>query len=139
MERTENPLPHWPRGEVQKMKVGVFWWTSPAALVKAWRLVKETVRAAINDWHEEILLECHSLGAKKGSPEYLAAAHEDGRPLSPNCQQSKHRCWGPQQMTRCFSPVEPIVPPRPTPGLRSSHPGPHPPPLSAYIRTIIRG
>ena len=83
MERTENPLPHWPRGEVQKMKVGVFWWTSPAALVKAWRLVKETVRAAINDWHEEILLECHSLGAKKGSPEYLAAAHEDGRPLSP--------------------------------------------------------
>ena len=31
MERTENPLPHWPRGEVQKMKVGVFWWTSPGA------------------------------------------------------------------------------------------------------------
>ena len=30
-ERTENPLPHWPRGEVQKMKVGVFWWTSPGA------------------------------------------------------------------------------------------------------------
>ena len=39
-----------------------------AALVKARRLVKETVRAAISDWHEEILLECHSLGAKKGSP-----------------------------------------------------------------------
>ena len=54
-----------------------------AALVKARRLVKETVRAAINDWHKEILLECHSLGAKKDSPEYLAAACEDGRPPSP--------------------------------------------------------
>ena len=54
-----------------------------AALVKARRLVKETVRAAINSWHEEILVACHSLGAKKGSTEQTAAAHEDGRPLSP--------------------------------------------------------
>ena len=53
------------------------------ALVRARKLVKETVRAAINTWHEEVLVSCHSLGAKKGSPECLAAAHEDGRPLSP--------------------------------------------------------
>ena len=51
--------------------------------MKARRLVKETVRAAINSWHEEILVACHSLGAKKGSTEQTAAAHEDGRPLSP--------------------------------------------------------
>ena len=51
--------------------------------MKARRLVKETVRAAINAWHEEVLIACHSLGAKKGSKEQLAAAHEDGRPLSP--------------------------------------------------------
>ena len=54
-----------------------------AALVKARRRVKETVREAINAWHEEILIACHSLGAKKDSKEQLAAAHEDGRPLSP--------------------------------------------------------
>ena len=29
--RKDTTLPHWPRGEVQKMKVGVFWWTSPGA------------------------------------------------------------------------------------------------------------
>jgi exonuclease III len=53
------------------------------ALVKSRRLVKQTVREAINAWHEEVLTACHSLAAKKGSEEYLAAAHEDGRPMSP--------------------------------------------------------
>ena len=62
-----------------------------AALVKARRLVKEIVRTAINDWHEEILLGCHFLGVKKDSSEYLAAAYEDGRPLSPKKAWEKIR------------------------------------------------
>ena len=52
-------------------------------LLKARKRVKEAVREAINAWHEEILIGCHSLAAKKGTPEYLAAAREDGRPMSP--------------------------------------------------------
>ena len=52
-------------------------------LLKARKRVKEAVREAINAWHEEILIDSHSLAAKKGSPEHLAAAREDGRPMSP--------------------------------------------------------
>ena len=63
-----------------------------AALVKARRLVKETVRAAINDWHEEILLECHSLGAKKGSRGWSSSFAEEGMgdDSSPSTRKVEH-------------------------------------------------
>ena len=68
-----------------------------AALVKARRLVKETVRAAINDWHEEILLECHSLGAKKGSRGWSSSLAEenmgdDSSPSKGTVEHEKSSC-----------------------------------------------